>query len=193
MTAVAKVGTLLAVVLLGIAATATSAQAVSWNPDNTVVSGTAEDPTLSYSVVTVVCATSTLDTLTGTDSATLDDVVIDVQGPCTVSGEDATVDCGSGSSTMDLIAQMDASPGGWGAVVLGVDFFCVVTTDLCTLTFAGPQSDGGFVLDEENDTLRIEFDVDVTRSGSFLCGPAQGTGSFSGLYQVTPASLTIDP
>jgi hypothetical protein len=191
-----KLGLLVAVALLATAAVAVGAQAVSFNPDNTPVFGEATEPTLSYEGVTVVCATGTVDGATGQDSDTVANAAVDFFDPCTLAGLDATVECGDGSSTVDLVAEADGAPGGTGTVNLNADFRCDVTVlGVCTITVEGPQNtqSGNLTLDEANDITSANVNVAATRTGSSLCGPSSGTGNFTADYVTSPSNLTIDP
>jgi hypothetical protein len=199
-----KVGLLLTVALVATAAilvisapetgVGASSQVVTWNPDNTSVSGGAQSPTLSYSGVTFTCAEGTLDGATGQDSPVIDHTAVDFFEPCTIAGEQATVDCGDGASTVNLIAQNDTAGGGTGGVELNEDFVCVVTVpELCSITVAGPQkARGGFILDEANQVLHLDAPLIASKSGSMVCGSQQeGTITWQADYEGWPA--TIDP
>jgi hypothetical protein len=103
------------------------------------------------------------------------------------------VDCGD--STVNLIAQTNDPPGGWGTVGMA-DFECHLITDICTITLAGPEVPGGsmFVFDETADTLSIDSgDLTATREGPALCGPQSSIGSVAATYATHPSSLAIDP
>jgi hypothetical protein len=197
MKALPKVGLLFAVALLATAAVAISAQAETFSPDNEPVSGTATNPTLNYDGVNIICAEGTVEGTTGLDSARIDNAVVDFFEPCTIAGEDATVDCGDGSSTADLIAQNDTPAGGTGTVELNDDFSCVVTVpDLCSVTVVGPQTtqDDNLSLDEAADTVTANVGVFATRQDSPFCGgAASDQAGFSAVYETEPANLTIDP
>jgi hypothetical protein len=191
MTSVARRGLLLAVMLTAIAAMAATAQAVIWYPDNTFMTGDADDPTLSYGTATFVCDTGSVEGATGLDSATIADVAFGLQGSCSGTMS-ATVDCGD--STVNLTALTNDPPGGWGTLGMA-DLECQLVTGICTITLAGPEDPGGtFVLDETADTLSIDSgDLTATRQGSVLCGPQSSTGSIAATYATHPSSLAIDP
>lgn len=197
MKALPKLGLLVAVALLATAAIAVGAQAEVFNPPGEPVDGEAANPTLSYEGVTVVCATGEVHGATSDPASdTIANASVDFFEPCTLAGQAATVDCGDGASTVDLIAQNDVAPGGTGTVVLNSDFACDVTVaGLCTISVVGPQTtqDDNLTLDEANDTTTADVDVAATRTGSSLCGPSSGTGNFTAVYDTTPTDLTIDP
>ena len=73
-------------------------------------------------------------------------------------------------------------------------FRCDVTTALCTITVQGPQDTaaGNTNLNETTDVLASNVNVQATRVGSTLCGPASGTANFTANYATTPSNLTID-
>ncbi len=207
--AFSKVGLLVAVALLATAAVATSAQAVTINPDETAVSGVATDSSLSYGVATITCDTATADGTTGLDSDRITDLTLTFTDNCAVVGvAPATVACGTEDVT--LIAQNDipgssgppvVDPGGTGTVRLeggspeSGPFNCTVTTATCTVTVAGPQDtqDDNTELNESTDVLSADVDVQATRVGNVLCGPSSGTGNFTANYATTPDTLSIDP
>jgi hypothetical protein len=192
-----KLGLLFAVALLATAAVAVGAQAETFNPDNTAVSGTATNPTLNYDGVNVICATGTVDGVTGQDSDTIAGASVDFFAPCTIGGATANVECGDGASTVDLIAQNDGGVGGTGTVVLNADFSCVVTVpNVCSVTVVGPQTtqDDNLTLNESADTTTANVGVNATRTGSTFCGAAASDlAGFSAVYATTPSNLTIDP
>jgi hypothetical protein len=82
-----------------------------------------------------------------------------------------------------------------GTVNLNDGFECTVTTALCSITVVGPQTtqSGNTALDEANDVLSASVDVQASRTGSALCGPASGTATFAADYDTVPSDLTIDP
>jgi hypothetical protein len=197
MKALPKLGLLVAVALLATAAIAVGAQAVEFNPPGEPVHGDATNPTLSYEGVTIVCATGTVDgTTSDPASDTIAGAAVDFFEPCTLLGQNATVECGDGASTVDLVAQADGGVGGSGTVNLNADFRCDVTVlGLCTITVVGPQTTqpNNLTLDEGNDETIANVNVAATRTGSSLCGPSAGTGNFTATYDTTPTNLTIDP
>lgn len=205
MNALSKLGLLLAVSLLGVAALASSAhaQAGTINPDNTAVSGLSGNSTLTYGSATVACDTATADGTTGTDQAFVD-LELTFMDNCNISGLGATVTCsamdpltGDGGVRLSVLpgtttdeGTVDLNPGfRCDIVVLGV---CTVTVDAGTAGINLPDASSSADLDEGADTLNANVDVPATRTGSTLCGPASGTGNFSGLYDTLPTNLQID-
>jgi hypothetical protein len=193
-----KFGPLLVVALLAIAAVGVSAQAQTFEPDNTAVSGTANDPTLNYGDAVVTCDTGTVTGMTGTDSNLVDDALVNFQEPCNISGIlDATVACEPGTddgTPVDLIAQ-DAT-NNTGTVELEDTFNCTVSVaGLCNIEVQGPQTtqDNNLALDTTADTVTANVDVQATNDGSEACGPPSGTGGFDAVYATTPANLDIVP
>jgi hypothetical protein len=186
MKAFSKVGLLAAVALLATAAVATSAQAATFNPDNTKVSARSGGATVGM----IVCPSVALEGNTGLDSDSITDLVLVFDEPCSAGGQGVTTDC---SGTMTLIADPDADDTGTGE--LNEDFQCTFTTALCTFTVAGPQESQpkNTMLDEQNDILSVAWDFRASRSGSLMCGPEETTFSITGEFVVTPADLTIDP
>jgi hypothetical protein len=191
MRAFPKVGLLVLVALLAIAAAATSAQAISINPDNTAVSGVASNSNLTYGVAFVTCDNATADGTTGLDSDRITDLALAFDTNCAVAGVGpATVNC---SGDVTLIAQSATTDT--GTVNLNSGFQCVVTTAVCSITVSGPQTtqNNNTALDEANDNLNANVGVQATRTGLAACGPASGTATFAADYATTPSDLTIDP
>jgi hypothetical protein len=187
MKGIPRVG-LAVVALLATAAMAASAQAVSINPDNTAVSGVSSNSSLSYGVAFVSCDNATADGNTGLNSDRISDLALAFDTNCAVAGAGpATVDC---VGDITLIANGDDT----FTVILNPGFQCDFTTDICVITIAGPQTvQGRAVLDEANDVLHVEVDLQATRIGSALCGPASGTMHINADFDMSPANLTIDP
>jgi hypothetical protein len=191
MKAFPKVGLLVLVALLAAAAVATSAQAVSINPDNTAVSGLSGNSNLTYGVAFVTCDTATANGNTGLDSDRITDLALTFTDNCAVAGVGpATVDC---VGDVTLIAE-DAT-NDTGTVELNDGFQCDVTTAICSITVAGPQTtqSGNTALDEANDVLSANVNVQASRTGSLACGPSSGTATFAADYGTSPSTLTIDP
>ncbi len=191
MTAVPKVGVLVAAALLASAAVVTSAQAVSINPDNTAVSGQSSNMSFSYGVEFVTCDNATMDGNTGLDSDRISDLVLAFNTNCAVAGVGpATVDC---VGDVTLIAESDVTDT--GTLELNEGFECSITRSVCTITIAGPQTTqpGNLSFDEANDVLSADVDIQATRAGSLLCGPSSGTGNLTADYSTFPSTLTIDP
>ena len=192
MKAFPKVGLLAVVALLAIAAAATSAQAVSINPAPAAVSGQSGNSSLSYGIASVACDNATANgNTTTTTPDRINNLALAFNTNCAVAGVgSATVNC---SGTVTLIA--DPAADDTGTVNLNNGFQCVVTTAVCTITVAGPQSTQpkNTTLDEANDNLNADVDVQATRTGSALCGPTSGTATFAADYATTPPTLTIDP
>jgi hypothetical protein len=186
MKAFSKAGMLAAVALLATAAVATSAQAATFNPDNTAVSARSVGATVSM----IVCPSVALEGNTGLDSDSITDLVLEFQEPCSAGGQGVTTDC---LGTMTLIADPDADDTGTGELNEG--FQCTFTTALCSFTVAGPQKSQpkNTMLDEQNDILSVAWDFRASRSGSPMCGPEETTFSITGEAVVAPADLTIDP
>jgi hypothetical protein len=198
MKAFPKVGLLVLVALLATAAVATSAQAVTINPDNAAVHGQASNSNLTYGVAFVSCDNATADGNTGLNSDRITNLALQFDTNCAVAGVGpATVSC---SGTATLIAQHDTPIGGTGAVNLNTGFQCVVTTAVCSITVSGPQTtqNDNVTLDEANQVLSANVGVQATRTGLAACGPASGTATFAADYDVTndsnpPVGVTIDP
>jgi hypothetical protein len=189
-----KAGLLVVVALLATAAAATSAQAVSINPDNDGVHGVATNSSLTYGIAFISCDRATADGNTGLDSDRITDLALTFTENCAVLGVGpATVDC-----VGDVTLIADPAADDFGTVELNEGFQCVVTTATCTVTVAGPQTTQpkNTFLDEANQVLEADVQVQATRTGSDLCGPDEGTGSFTADYDVTTDSgdpVTIDP
>jgi len=199
-----KVGLLAVVALLATAAMATSAQAVTINPDNTQISGHSTDSSLSYGVATIRCDQATADGTTGLDSDRITNLALQFFDNCAVVGvAPAEVAC---EGYVTLIARSnDSSTVNRGWIRLnGADepelgdpaFKCVVTTSLCEVTVQGPQNttpDPNTNLNEDTDVLNASVNVQASRIGNTLCGPSSGTANFTANYATTPDTLSVDP
>jgi hypothetical protein len=196
MKAFPKAGLLVVVALLATAAAATSAQAVTISPDNTGIHGLATNSSLTYGVAFISCDRATADGNTTLDSDRISDLALTFTENCAVAGVGpAEVTC---DGTVTLIA--DPAADDFGTVELNEGFQCVVTTAVCTVTVVGPQTTQpkNTFLDEANQVLEADVTVRATRTGSFLCGPAEGDGAFTADYAITNDSnpfvpVTIDP
>jgi hypothetical protein len=202
MKAFPKVGLLVVVALLATAAAATSAQAVTIDPDGVAVHGESDNSSLTYGVAFITCDRATADG--NIDHAIASDRITDLAltftGNCAVAGVGAAeVDC---VGTVTLIADEDADDT--GTVELNEGFACTVTTATCTVTVSGPQTTDpkNTFLDEPNQVLEADVNVDAERQGNILCGPAQGEGAFTADYDITtnpddvppdPFDVTINP
>jgi hypothetical protein len=119
-----KVGLLVVVALLAAAAVATSAQAVSINPDNTAVSGISHNSNLTYGAAFVSCDDATADGNTGLDSPSIPDLALTFSGNCGIAGVGtATVDC-----VGDVTLTAEDAADDTGTVDLNDGFQCDVTT-----------------------------------------------------------------
>jgi hypothetical protein len=190
MKAFSKVGLVAAVALLATAAAATSAQAATFNPDNTAVAGTSSNLTLTYGGATIECPAVSFEGCTGLDSDRITDIPFQFEAPCSFGGLEATTDC---SDTVTLIADPDADDT--GAFELDEGFHCDFSTAICVITVAAPQTTQpkSTFLDEANDVLSVDRELQAARVGSVACGPASGTMRITADFAMTPANLTIDP
>lgn len=203
-----KIGLLVVVALLATTAAATSAQAVSINPDNTSLSGLSNNSSLTYGVAFATCDTATADGNIDhiqddpgtpedeTETDRIKDLALTFTDNCAIAGVGpATVDC-----VGDVTLIADQAADDFGTVELNEGFQCVVTTAVCTVTVAGPQTTQprNTFLNEAEQVLSANVEVQASRTGSFLCGPDSGPGSFSADYDITnntnPSEpITIDP
>jgi hypothetical protein len=195
-----KFGLLFAVALVTCAAFAAGAQAVSISPDNTTITGTADDPTLNYGTRVVQCDSGTATGTTGQDSAVVF-VDIEFQEPCSIQpiGLDATAECNDGEFT-----ELEATDGtnNQGIVdELHEGFQCqLVAIGVCTLTvgpqdlpLAGGTNDADLLNEGSGGSEAINADVDLFMSNdNTYCGPVPGgTGGLSAVYQLDTA-ITFD-
>jgi hypothetical protein len=190
-----KLGLMLSVALMAAAALAVSAQAqVDINPDNTNITGTANDPTLDYEGTEVVCDSGTAIGTTGNNSDFVD-VTLDFIEPCTVGGSlNATADCGTNRDTRLRALTADTNQGEADELLASQGFTCTVTvTGVCTITvgaqdlpITGGQNDADLINEGGASAINATVDVNATRSGSALCGPASGVGGFAGVYDLNP-------
>ena len=199
MKAFRRIGLLAVVALLATTAAATSAQAVSINPDGATVSGLSNNSSLTYGVAFITCDTATAN---GTinhaqwGSDRISDLALTFTDNCAVAGVGpATVDC-----VGDVTLIADPAADDTGTVELNDGFSCTVTTSVCTVTVSGPQTTqpNNTFLDEANQVLSANVEVQASRTGSLLCGPSSGPASFSADYAITndsnpPVPVTIDP
>jgi hypothetical protein len=185
--------------LLSAAALAASAHAQVIHPNDTAVSAVADTPTLDYEGTTYFCDTGTADGTTGTDQSFLD-LELTFSGNCGIAGLGATVTC----------SEVDPETGAGGARLIALDattdaatfdlndgFFCdIAVAGICTISMDGPQDPDDSVsianLDESADTIDVNVDLFVTRTGSSWCGPTSGTLNLTALYFVTPDNVTVD-
>jgi hypothetical protein len=93
--------------------------AVAISPDETAMTGTAEDPRIEYGDVTVACDTGILAGATGVDSDVVD-FELGFTAPCDVSDLEATVTC-SGTAKWGVLtaeaAEIDRLNPGFGCEV----------------------------------------------------------------------------
>jgi hypothetical protein len=191
-----KVGLLAVVALLATAAAATSAQAATFNPDNTAVSWLSTNSSFTYGVAFISCDRATADGNTGLDSDRISDLALTFTQNCAVPGwMPAQVDC---VGDVSLIADPDADDT--GTLELNEGFQCVYTMTICTISVAGPQTTQpkNTSLDEASQVLEANVVVQATRSGSNLCGPESGSARYTADYDITnnsdpPVPVTIDP
>jgi hypothetical protein len=147
------------------------------------VSLLAQDPLLGYEGAGVVCDTGTAD---GT---------VDSGGNFEL--ELAFSDCDiDGLGAVDVICDgtLSWTPAGvdlWEVDDLNAGFICEIEVPgICTITIEQqdlpiPGGDNDVLLVAE-DTYDVTVDWVATRSGSALCGPSQGEGFWSGLYEEVP-------
>jgi hypothetical protein len=185
--------------------------AVDINPDNTEITGTASNPTLNYEGVIVRCNTGTAHGWTNNNSDIVN-VELTFSGNCNIAGLSATVTCSTASDpnpndnewgeigTARLHALNPTSNTG-EVDKLNTGFFCnVVVPGVCTVSVTTqdlPSNVDGNqgrvqanLLNEGaetpptpvNDVIDSLVDVEASRTGSSLCGPAQGDGGFDGDY-----------
>jgi hypothetical protein len=192
MKAASKGTLLLAVVAMACAAVTASAQAQTWNPDNTPFVLIADDPVFAG----VMCDTGTMEGTTGRDSGVVT-VDIEFQEPCSLQGVDleATTDCNDGEFT--VLKALDANTNDGEVDEFLTGFQCtVVVTGVCTLT-VGPQNlssnNDADLINEGTEDAALDVDVDMeVFNNNSLCGPVpSGIGTWAGLYEGSP--ITIDP
>jgi hypothetical protein len=191
MKAFPKVGLLVVVALLATAALATSARAVTINPDNTAMSGLSTDSSWTYGVQFWTCERATMDGNTGLDSDRIPDLALTFTQNCAVAGVGpVTVDC---VGDVSLIA--DPAADDTGTWELNDGFSCTVTTATCTINVSGPQQTQpkNTSLDEAADVLHVNLTMNATREGNVMCGPSSGAIRLTANYATTPSNLTIDP
>ena len=190
---------------------AQAAHAVDIDPDNTEIRGTASNPTLNYEGTTVRCDTGTAHGFTNLNSAIVN-VELTFSGNCNIAGLAATVTCSTASdpNTTDnewgevgtaRLEALDGTTNDGRAERLNTGFFCnVVVAGVCTVSVTAqdlpsdvdgtPGRDQADLLNEGaetpptpvNDVIDSLVDVEASRTGSSLCGPAQGDGGFDGDY-----------
>jgi hypothetical protein len=208
---VSRFGLLLAVAVMACASFAVGAQAdhgtVDINPDATTITGTAAFPTLDYEGVLVQCDTGTAVGDTGTNSDVVN-VEVDFFDNCNINGLGATVSCSASSSggtvgTARLHALTNTT--NFGEVDrLNTGFSCVVTVPgVCTVSVGAQELpsdvDGSTgrnqanLLNEgtANPSIDSVVDLEASRTGSSLCGPATGDGGFTAEY-VLDTAVTFD-
>ena len=198
MKAVSKFGLLLAAALMACAALAVGAQAQTINPDNTAIEGVAQNPTLNYEGTEIVCPEGTANGTTGQDSAIVDvSLTFGPPGECTIAETlPASVVCDgtAGLQATDAVNNLgivDAlNPGFLCTVtVLGVCEVTVAEQDLPSNVDGTPGRQQANLLNEgSNGDEAIDSLVDVeASSNNATCGPAQGDGGFSAVYELDTA------
>jgi hypothetical protein len=193
--ALSRMGPLLAGVLLIAALAAGSAQAVTISPDNTAVTGTANDPTLEYGDVVWTCDTSTVVGITGVDSDVVD-VDIEFQEPCDVSGLDATIDCADGNFTRLRALDGTTNLGEVDEFLPGFECAWVVE-GICTMTIGAQDltaNNDADLLNEAgaHETLAVNLDLRMTNDNTY-CGPVpSGTANLTGNH-VLNSDIRFDP
>jgi hypothetical protein len=188
MKTLSKAGLLVAVALLATAAAATSAQAATFNPDNTWVHFLSTNSSFTYGVAFITCDTATMDGNTGLDSDRISDVALTFTDNCVVAGVGpADVEC-VGHAT--LIADPDAD--GTGTVELNEDFRCDFSASGCTVTVEGPQTTQPKNWWLHDGILSMNVDVEASSIGA-VCGSDQDTMNITADFAMSPDTLTIDP
>jgi hypothetical protein len=207
--ALPKFGLLLTAALVACAAVAIGAQAnhgaVDIAPNNTAIEGTAVEPTLDYEGVPIVCDEGVATGTTGMDSDTVD-VELTFSGNCNVNGLPANdIDC-DGTATLHALNPTTNT----GEVDrLNTGFLCeVVVPDVCTVTVAAQElpvdldgdpgttdpGDNQANLQNEgtaNPDINAIVDVEASADNPTFCGPNDGIGGFTGLYDLDTA-VTFD-
>jgi hypothetical protein len=109
---VSRLGSALAGALLIAALAAVGAQAVSISPDDTQLTGTADNPTFNYGTRVVQCDSATATGTTGRDSPAVF-VEIEFQEPCSLQpvGLNATRECNDGEFTELEATTADTNQG----------------------------------------------------------------------------------
>jgi hypothetical protein len=188
-----RCGRLLAVALVICATLPVGAQAghgaVDVNPDNTVITGTADFPTLGYEAVIIQCDTGAL---TGTTGSGQSDIVDFEPGfaDCNVNGLDATVSC-AGTARWHALSPTEGEIDR-----LNQGFLCTITVSgVCAISVGAqelPIPGGLNRADPIDGAIEIEVDMEASRSGSSLCGPTSGVMRWTGTYELDP-EITLDP
>ncbi len=168
---------LLAFVLLCMAATsAGTAQAATWSPDATAVSGSATNTTFVDALGRrTTCPTSTIDGVTGTRSSRLS-VGLDFSILCGGSCRDWTSGAAKAPVTLN-ITSADFRGDGTAQFTLGRGE-CTVTG--CNIR--GPQIAGNAAFNAAAKTLAV--------TATFLCS-SSANWRMTATYSMTPRSLTI--
>jgi hypothetical protein len=204
MKAVSKAGLLFSAALMACAAMAIGAQAqVNITPDNTPINGVATDPTLNFEGVTIVCPEGTASGTT--DLAAPDVVNVELTfgppGECNLAGLTASTECSTASGDTDefgtaMLRATDATSDLGIVEQLNEGFFCTVEVlGLCQVTVTEQDLpsdvDGSAGRDQANllnggtDDAAIDSLVDVEASSNNpTCGPSQGDGGFSAVYEL---------
>lgn len=207
-----KLGIALAATVLIAAMTATGAHA-QIHPPNTSFIGIADDPMIGHGGSTILCDTGTVAGATGDEEFHVN-LELDFFD-CSFAGMPAPVECSDASGVGDEFGtarwEMTNAATNEGVIdQLNPDFECVVAVaGVCTIRVGAqelpsdvdgtPGRDQADLLNEGaetppdpvNDTISVVVDFEATRSGSALCGPAQGDGALSGAY-VLDTNITFD-
>lgn len=209
MRTLSKLGLLSAVALMACAGFEGGAQAdhgaVDIHPDDTTITGTADAPTLDYEGVLYQCDTGTATGRTNIDSDIVN-VELEFFGNCNVNGVGFTVSCSdasdpnTGDNEWDEVGTarlhaLNPSTNQGEFDRLNTGFQCALTyPGVCVITFAAqelpsdvdgnPGRNQADLLNEGTATPSIDavVDFEVSRTGSSLCGPAQGDLAFTAVY-----------
>jgi hypothetical protein len=200
-----RAGLPLAGALLIAAIAAAGAQA-QIHPNNTTITGTADDPRINHEGAEIVCDTATAVGTTGTDQFHVNlelhffDCQIEGLGAVPVSCSDAA---GPDGEFGTVRWEETDSLNDFGVFdQLNEDFLCEVTiTGVCTISIAeqelpsnvdgSPGRQQANLLDEgtANAAIDVVVDAEATNNNP-VCGPAQGDAGFAGVYDLdTPVTF----
>jgi len=180
------------------------AQAVSWKPLNTAVTGTSINTRLEYGPQTIICNSEFKGTTAMAASATIP-LSSWTFSECENPGEgyraDAWVTVGK---TSLAVTATQATGGGNGVAQFEIPNEASVTFRLrnfffitiCTYTATGPQSLSGATFTDSANSLSF---VTATKSANWVrsgseatCGEEEEAAKFLGYWGVSPTNLAIE-
>lgn len=176
------------------------AHAIKITPGGTPWTGTATDAKIGYSTFGNYEVTCRASTMGGTTSSPSDDdmsalLTFDRCMLTGIVGLPATVLCLNPVTLFAASVDRRGGGSGWLTLDRGTNCQINVNSGFCTLTLSGGQiiTSGWSYTPGASANLHMGAGpMNMTRTGSALCGPASGPGFWTGTYAISPVStITI--